>query len=144
MSPVINVNSPGTRRNQARRTIAELLRQLMVKRQLDDEAKDMAAQIVFCLREIANTVDVSCEAWEKRNYFVKADRFRMQWEWAQSAAGNLVQVIVSGSWESLPQQLANLVPHFADIRVTKMTRSASDWKGRYQQLVQEGNREHVF
>lgn len=137
MSPLVQINGPGTKRNQARRTIAEILRQLMLKRQLDDEARDMASQIVFSLRQIAETIDTSCEAWEKRNYFVKADRFRIEWEWVQPAAEGLRQVIIGGSWERLPRELANLVPRFADIRVTKMTRSAQDWESSYQLLMKE-------
>jgi signal transduction histidine kinase len=81
MSRVINIASPGSRRNAARRTIAEILRHLMFKRQLDDESRDMVAAVVFALRTIAETVEVTLEAWEKRDYFLKADRFRLEWEW---------------------------------------------------------------
>jgi len=138
MSRVIHLDSPGKRRNQLRRTIAEILRHLMLKRKLDEEAKDMAAALVFSLRDIAQTVEVATAAWEKRNYFLKADRFRRKWEWVLPAAEGLRSVLLNGGWERLPRQLATLAPHFADIRVTKMTRKPSTWKASYRLLEQEG------
>ena len=95
MSRVINPNSPGKRRNQLRRTIAEILRHLMRKRELDEEAKDMAAALVFSLRGIAETIEATTGAWEKRDYFLKADRFRRKWEWVMPAAQRLEGVITN-------------------------------------------------
>ena len=37
-------------------------------------------------RGIADTIEDTCEPWEKRNYYLKADRFRLEWEWAGQAA----------------------------------------------------------
>lgn len=136
MSRVINVNSPGKRRSYARRTIAELLRHLMLKRQIDQEAKDMAALIVGALREIAETIDVAASAWESRDYFMKADRFRIEWEWVKPAADRLQRVILQERWEELPREIAALAPHFADIRVSKMTRRPEEWEGRYRALAE--------
>lgn len=138
MSRVINTNSPGKRRNQNRRTIAELLRHLMYKRELDEEGKDMAAALVFALREIAGTIEVTTEAWEKRNYFLKADRFRLAWEWTGPTADRLEDLIREERWDRLPLELGRLVPRFADIRVAKMTRKPSVWRSSYRLLLEEG------
>lgn len=137
MSRVIHLDSPGKRRSQLRRTIAEILRHLMLKRKLDEEARDMAAALVFSLRDIAQTVETTTAAWEKRNYFLKADRFRRKWEWVLPAAEGLKSVLLNDGWERLPRQLARLAPHFADIRVAKMTRKSSTWKASYRLLKQE-------
>lgn len=138
MSRVINLNSPGKRRSQLRRTIAEILRHLMTKRELDEEAKDMAAALVFSLRGIAETIEVSTAAWEKRDYFLKADRFRRKWEWVMPAAQRLEGAILNSHWERLPPELAALAPYFSDIRVVKMTRKPSAWQASYRLLKQEG------
>lgn len=139
MSRVINTVSPGKQRNRLRRTIAEILRHLMFKRELDGETKDMAAALVFALRDIAQTVEVTTTAWEKRHYFLKADRFRLKWEWTAPTADRLQALIIQGRWERLPQELAILLPHFSDIRVAKMTRSASTWKSSYDLLLSRQN-----
>lgn len=137
MSRIVNTDSPGKRRSQCRRTIAELLRSLMLKRQLDDEAKDMAAALVFALRGIAESVETTTAAWEKRDYFLKADRFRSEWDWVLPAADRLKALVVQGRWRNLPQELAALAPRFADVRIAKMTRGSSTWKASYQLLLQE-------
>jgi hypothetical protein len=138
MSRIINTQNPGKRRNHARRTIAELLRHLMVKRELDEEGKDMAAALVFALREIADTIEATTEAWEKRNYFLKADRFRLEWEWARPSADRLEELIREERWERLPVELGRLLPRFADIRIAKMTRKPSTWTSSHKLLLSEG------
>ena len=142
MSRVINLADPGKRRNRERRTIAEVLRHLMLKRTLDQEAKDMAATLVFCLREIAVTVEVSVAAWEKRNYYLKADRFCREWEWVLPTAERLRDLIVHERWEQLPQGLAQLAPHLADIHITKMTRDPSAWQSGHSRLLGECRAAH--
>ena len=137
MGRVINTNNPGTERNRWRRTVAEALRHLMKKKELDAEAKDLAALIVIGLRGIAETIEITTEAWEKRDYYLKADRFRLEWEWAGQAAERMAATIKSGLWPELPPQLAELLPHFADIRLTKLTRSPQTWQGCYDLLLRK-------
>ncbi len=137
MSRVINTANPAKLRNQARRTIAEVLRHLMFKRRIDDESKDMAALVVLSLRDIAATIDVTTSAWESRDYFLKADRFRLEWEWTGPAARRLEALLVAGEWDRVPVELATLAPRFADIRIAKMTRGPEAWQGALQTLLQE-------
>jgi len=138
MGRVINLSNPARRRNQSRRTIAEILRHLMLKRELDEEAKDMAATLVFALRSIAETIEGSTVAWEKRNYYLKADRFRRQWEWVPLFADRLQKLVVSDRWEQLPRELAMLAPYFQDVTITKLTRSPATWQASYRLLKREG------
>jgi len=137
MSRVINTNSPGKLRNYARRTIAEILRHLMLKGQIDEESKDMAALLVTSLRDIAATIETTTSAWESRDYFLKADRFRLEWEWAKPAADRLERVILQERWDELPRELAALAPRFADIRIARMTRQPDEWEGCYAELLRE-------
>ncbi len=137
MSRLINGINPGTERNQLRRTIAEALRRLMSKKKLDEEAKDLVALMVYSLRGIAEGVNQSATAWEKRDYFLKADRFRMDWAWAETSANRLEMILRGELWSELPAALAELAPRFADITVTKFVRSEALWNGRYKQLLAE-------
>ena len=135
MSRVINIDSPSKRRNQNRRTIAELLRRLSQKSTIDDEAKDMSATIVMSLQDISAGVEQTALAWEKRDYWMKAERFVRQWEWALQSAANIEDVIRNDAWDLLPGLLADLIPHFADIQIKSMTRKADSWRGAYSQLM---------
>ncbi|WP_162910086.1 hypothetical protein [Aggregatilinea lenta] len=137
----MNTNSPGKVRNQYMRTAAELLRHLSQKTSLDDEVKDMAAELVFCLRGIDDGIETSAEAWEKRDYWIKAEQLRQRWGWVGSTSARLESMIRSDAWETMPGILASMVEHFADITITKFTRKPSEWLGAYDQLIDDLNQE---
>ncbi|MBN1314755.1 MAG: hypothetical protein JXA42_04785 [Anaerolineales bacterium] len=137
MSRVINPNPPGKTRNYHMRSLAEILRGLAAKGNVDDEAKDMASAMVFILRDIDKGVDVSAQAWEKRDYWLKADRFRLDWEWAKQAADDVEDVIREDAWDLFPRLMMDLFPHFADVRIKKLTRKPELWKGAYALLMAE-------
>ena len=128
--------NPGQQRNSLRRAIAEVLRRMSAKPALDGEAKDMAAFIVFSLREISASIDKSASAWEKRDYYLKADAFRREWAWVEPAANRLQAMLREERWADLPMEMARLTPQFANVRVTQLTRPATLWQGCYQRLVQ--------
>ena len=136
MGRVINNNTPAKSRNRCRRAIAEILRHLSQKPALDEETKDMAAMIVFLLREIDSGVEQTISAWEKRGYWMKAERFLRDWEWTREAAANFEDIIRNEAWELLPELLADLFPRFADIQVKKMTYDRSEWEGAYEKLLE--------
>jgi hypothetical protein len=135
MSRVINIDNPTKRRNHNRRTIAELLRRLSQKSNIDDEAKDLSAAIVLSLQDIWAGVEQTALAWEKRDYWLKAERFVRQWEWAAEAAVNIEDVIRNNAWDLLPELLADLFPRFADIQIKVMTRKPDTWAGAYGELM---------
>jgi hypothetical protein len=118
-----------------RRTIAEALRRLARKSTFDQESQDLAALIVFSLRRLSEGVEQTTTAWEKRDYFLKADRFRLKWEWVDDTAYELESALLLGQWERVPQILATLFPRFGDITVARYTRSSALWDGCYQRLV---------
>jgi hypothetical protein len=138
MGRVINTNSPGKRRNYAMRTIAEMMRRLGQKQgEVDAEAKDMIATVYYCLKEIDEGVIESIEAWEKRGYWKKADKFQLEWMWSGDMAKRLHKLISEEDWDALPDVMMKLFPHFSNIEINKMMRNSSIWEGRYDQFVAE-------
>jgi hypothetical protein len=137
MSRVFKIDSPGKIRNQVMRTAAEAIRHLSQKSVLDGEAKDLAALLVYCLRQIAAGVEETARAWEKRDYWVKAERFRQRWAWADRTAADLDNLIRKDAWDMLPGLLADLIPHFISFKVTRFTRKPSLWTGIYARLMAE-------
>ena len=109
----------------------------MQKPSFDREGKDLAALIVFALREIDAGIDSSAAAWEKRDYYVKADRFRRDWAWVGASERLLFNALIDHQWQEIPPILAQMLPHFQDIHVAKYTRSADLWNGAFQRLVDE-------
>jgi hypothetical protein len=139
VSRVISTDSVGKRRHRFRRTVAEALRRLATKPTFDRESQDLAALIVFSLRRLEEGVEQTASAWEKRDYYLKADKFRMQWEWLEDTAYALESALLLGQWDKVPEIMAGLFPRFADITVSKYTRSPDLWEGAYQRLI-EGKR----
>ena len=137
MNRIININNPTKLRNRNMRTLAEILRRLGSKQEVDDESRDMAAAIVFLLRDIYQGVDKSAKAWEKRGYWMKADRFLREWEWTAISAADIEDVIRNEAWDLLPLPLAELLPRTSSVEIKKMTRSDSEWNGAYQRLLTE-------
>jgi hypothetical protein len=135
MSRVVNPDSVGKQRNQLMRTSAELIRRLSQKPAIDDEAKDMAAALVMCFKEIEDGIEEAMLAWEKRNYWNKVEEFRAQWTWVGAAAARLENLIRTEAWDQLPQQLMKLFSHFSDITINRFTREADAWQGAYEKLI---------
>lgn len=135
MSRVVNTNAPAKRRNHLMRTIAEILRNLGQKRGMDAEVKDMVATIVISLKEIDDTIGESVKAWEKRNYYKKADDFQEKWWWSQALRPSLEKILLEDTWEDLPAIMLKLLPHFSEIEINKAMRSEKDWHGGYDVLM---------
>jgi hypothetical protein len=135
VSRVITTQAPGRERQRLRRTIAEALRHLGEKPEMDHEARDLIALIVLSLREIQGTIDQATEAWEKRDYYLKAERFRSEWSWVGRMADQMADALQRERWDELSLLLAQLFSHFSDVRVIRMTRSPSVWQGAYAHLL---------
>lgn len=135
MARVINTNSPGKRRNAHMRTIAEILRQLSQQREFNQQTKDMVAMLVYCLRGVDQTVEESIRAWEKRGYWKKADDFQQKWWWSSLMADAIEKLLRDENWDEIPETMIKLYPHFADIKINRMTRDPADWVGAYLKLV---------
>jgi hypothetical protein len=138
LTRIIATESVGQQRHKLRRTIAEALRRLATKQTFDQESLDLAALIVFSLRRLEQGVDQTATAWEKRNYYLKADRFRLEWEWLDDTAYSLETALLLGNHDRVPEILASLFPRFADITVARYTRSSKLWEGCYQRLQSGG------
>lgn len=137
MSRYINTDGPGKRRNQLMRTCAELLRRLSQKSMVDADSKNMLSMLVFSLREIDAGIEESSKAWEKRDYWMKAEEFRQRWSWAGRQADELSALIFEERWGDLPAMMLKLLPYFAEIKVTKYTRDEKLWDSAYAQLMDE-------
>ena len=144
MSRIVHVDSPTKIRNRNRRSIAEMLRQLMQKSEIDAEARDMAAMITLLLWEIADGVEQSAQAWEKRDYWMKAERFMRDWKWTAEIAANLEDVIRNEAWDLTPGLMAELSPNFTDMQIKTMTRKPSLWQGAHKKLLSDPPRQYPW
>lgn len=134
MSRVINPDGVGKQRTRLLKAVVLALRALATRSQVDDEARDLTAFIALALNEIHETIDVTCRAWEKRDYWLKADQFRREWGWAGQNAEKIERVVLGDQWQDLPPLMAGLSKHFDKVTLPKRNTLGTPWLGAYAQL----------
>ena len=132
MSRVININGTGKERNTFTRGIVAALRELMKQKVPDAHSYDLAAFIGLSLLAIDANVEQSVKAWEKRDYWVKADRFRMEWAWAGSLGREILKGLDNGDWSVIAICSAKIGQKLAAVKVTERSRIGTPWVGAWE------------
>ncbi len=138
MSRVIKLESAGKDRTRLSKTLVLALRALMRQQEADDLTRDLTAYIILALSEIGATIEPSVQAWEKRGYWVKADRFRMEWEWVIPLAQKMRQALLEENWAVVAESSAALAGRLVKVNVPERNRLGEPWHGAYQQLIAAG------
>jgi hypothetical protein len=131
---VINPDSAGKDRARLSKAIVLTIRELAKQAAPSPESRDMAAFIALALEQIAAGIDVSVAAWEKRGYWVKADRFRMDWLWAGQCAARMRTAIRADDWPSIAQLMAQTAQRLSKVEVSQNHRLGTPWVGAYAAL----------
>ncbi len=141
LSRVINPETAGKQRKQLARSVVLSIRELSKQTEVSSVSKDMAAYIVLALREMHDTVETSVVAWEKRGYWVKADRFRLEWEWSQILGSKIYKALMDDDWASLAMLLAQVAQKLNKEQIPARHRLGTPWVGAWRHL-QEGGKEN--
>jgi len=135
MSRVINPESAGKERTQLSKAIVLAVRELAKQKEVTNEARDLAAFITLALKNISEGIDVSVAAWEKRGYWVKADRFRMDWIWTGQVADKMKVAIFTSDWGTVAMLMPQIAQKFNKIEVSDHHRLGKPWVGAFKQLT---------
>jgi len=131
---VINTENIGKQRKQITRSIVLAIRELMTQTGISDEVKDLSAYIVIGLETIADSIDATVEPWEKRGYWLKADKFRLQWEWTREISKKMRVAILSENWADVAINIANLTEKLKNVDMPKRHNLGTPWRGAYKEL----------
>ena len=134
MSRVINPDSAGKQRAKLSKAVVLALRELARQTGTGTETRDLAAFIVAALRAIADGIDASVAAWEKRGYWVKADKFRMEWAWAGPVSDKMRTAMASDDWASIAVLSAQIGQKLGKIQISDNHRLGKPWAGAYARL----------
>jgi len=134
LSRIINPEGAAKERIRLTRAIVLALRELMRQQDLSESSRDLAAFIGMALHDLYATVDSSVGAWEKRGYWVKAERFRMEWEWSQYQGDKMVSAILVEDWGAVAQVAATTGQKLMKVSVPVRHKIGTPWVGAYQQL----------
>jgi hypothetical protein len=135
LSRVINPESAGKERTQLTKAIVLAVRELAKQAEVTNEAKDLAAFISLALKSISEGIDISVAAWEKRDYWIKADKFRMEWMWTGQVADKMKVAIFTDDWGAIAMLMPQIAQKFSKIMVYENHRLGKPWVGAYQQLT---------
>jgi len=136
MSRVINPDSVGKQRTQLSKAIVLAVRELARQKDVTDQTRDLAAFIAIALQIISDGIDVSVTAWEKRDYWVKADKFRMEWAWSGQIAEKMRISVLSDDWATVAMLSAQIAQKLTKVQVSENHRLGKPWVGAYKELMQ--------
>jgi len=135
MSRIINPDSAGKERTQLTKGIVLAIRELAKQNDPGPESRDMAAFIALALENIAGSIDVSVAAWEKRGYWVKADKFRMEWLWAGPYSARMRDAVLADDWATVALVMTQTAQKLAKVNVPAGHRLGRPWVGAYHKLA---------
>jgi len=131
---VINPDGVGKQRSQLIRGVVLALRELASQNKPDNHTRDIVAFIVLALSAISNTIEQTVSAWEKRGYWLKADRFRLDWMWAETYGAKLEQALLEDNWPDVAVTAAQIAEKLRDVKVPKRNRLGTPWIGAWDKL----------
>lgn len=131
MGRVINPDSSGKERTKLTKSIVKAIRELMTQTKPDQNTRDLAAFIVLGLEDIFKSIDISVLAWEKRGYWVKADRFRMDWEWTSQFSKQMKDGLLDEDWAQVALVAAKTAQKFNQVKISPNNRIGEPWVGSY-------------
>jgi hypothetical protein len=134
MSRIINPDSVGKERTQLTKGIVLAIRELAKQNDPGPESRDLAAFIALALAAISDGIDASVAAWEKRGYWVKADKFRMEWLWAAQYGAKMRAAVLADDWAGVAMGMTQIAQKLAKINVPAGHRLGRPWVGAYKQL----------
>ena len=130
---IIKTTTPGKERARLSKAIVIAIREFMRQQEPDKTTKDLVAFVILALREIAAGIDKSVTAWEKRGYWVKADKYRLEWDWTGISAGKLNRAFKDGDWGTIAALLLEVMQKFENIKVSDRHRMGKPWESAYQE-----------
>jgi hypothetical protein len=133
---VIHTEGVGKERKALSRAVLLAIRQLMQQREVDQTTRDLAAFVALALGDIHQTIDESVAAWEKRGYWLKADRFRLEWAWSEQLANMLRKAVLEEDWPTVAQTAAQVAGKLNGVKLPQRKALSALWEGAWERLKQ--------
>jgi hypothetical protein len=134
LSRIVNPDSGGRERARLSEGIVLAVRELASRNSPDAESHDLAAFIALALAIISQTIDSTVAAWERRDYWVKADKFRMDWAWCGLNAEKMKQAILNDDWGMVAKVATQVAQKLSKVNVSSGHRLGRPWVGAWNEL----------
>jgi hypothetical protein len=107
---------------------------MMRQTETNDQTRDLAAFIALSLCAIFDTIDVTVLPWEKRGYWVKADHFRLQWDWSEQLGDKMETAVLADDWPTVAITAGQVAEKLKDVKVPTRHRLGTPWVGAWNKL----------
>lgn len=134
MTRIIHLEGVGKRRNRMTKEVVIAIRELVRQDEINDHTRDLAAFITLRLKSIYETIDLTVTAWEKRGYWVKADRFRLDWNWTGKLSAEMRNAIENEDWQQIAMISAQAAQKLSNVIVSDRHRLGEPWHGAWEKL----------
>ena len=94
----------------------------------------MVAYIVLALEKINETIEAAMVAWEKRDYWVKADQFRQEWSWIEGSHARLKAAVLAQDWAQIAPEVISVGQRFSKVKIAEKNRIGEPWIGAWNAL----------
>jgi len=131
---VINPDNVGKERTRLTRAIVLAIRELMNQTEPSNQTRDLAAFISLALTAVDDTIDISVTAWEKRGYWLKADRFRLEWDWARIMGENMRKALLVEDWALVAATTVRIAEKLSGVKVPQRHQLGTPWVGAWDKL----------
>ncbi len=129
MSRIINIETAGKERTRLLRCILLAIRELGKQTDVNETTRDLVAFISLSLFHVNELIDVSVTAWEKRGYWLKADRFRMDWIWTADISKRLGDSLNCEDWALIATLIGKTAEKLKEVKVPQHHKLGTPWDG---------------
>lgn len=95
---------------------------------------ELASFIALSLEEIESSVRETSDAWEKRDYWVKADQFRSEWGWVGEVKSCLTEAIQQQNRQKVKEVFETLRKKKRILEGLVNPKKGVDYSGSYERL----------
>jgi len=135
LARIIKVESSYRQRSLLQKSIVMAIRELANQQEVNDLTHDLAAYVFLSLQAIARSIDPSVSAWEKRGYWLKADRFRLEWFWTEELSRKLKDSLILGDWNKVAIVITQIADKLKNVEPPKRNRYGTPWVGAWDVMM---------
>jgi hypothetical protein len=134
LSRIINTMGVGRERQYLLKAIVISIRELMKQTKPDSTSLDLSSFVSIALVAVGATIERTVAPWEKRDYWVKADKFRREWAWVDPIGKELKDAILNEDWPKVATLSTDIGVKLRKIEVSERHRMGTPWIGSWDKL----------
>lgn len=138
MGRIVRTESGATRRRRILNGMAQALRAVAQRAEVsDDETREVLAFLALSLAELDESIEETAGAWERREYWLKVDRFRSEWAPIQAIYGRLDAELGVGDMARARGSGMELAKVLAERRLRLPKSSSTPWRGAWDAWLEK-------